>query len=83
MSEDRKPIERLLEMELRLEDRLRRRGPGHPVRDAMAIVRGCLELALLYGEPLDVLDMKRRLTEIRAVVGSDSHDRGFLDRIAA
>lgn len=76
---------RLLDLELELEDRLARRGPDHPVRDAMAIVRGLIELTLLYNAPLDVPRIEHWFAAIVEVVGVDDEKfkRDFLVRMRA
>lgn len=55
------PLEKLEKLELELEDKLGRTGSDHPIRNALSVARGHLELTRLYEEPLAVEDVERML----------------------
>lgn len=63
---DSSKLERLMALVEEAEQLLARGIPTHDIRQACAVARGYLELALSYDEPVNVEDVERVLEKMRS-----------------
>jgi uncharacterized membrane protein YccC len=74
-------LDRLLALAAEAEQALAQTVASEDIRDAFAIVRGHLDLARLYSEPLNIDDLERILARIANSIGDAKFRQRFLTRL--
>jgi hypothetical protein len=74
-------LDRLLALASEAEKLLAYNVASEDVRDALAIVRGHLDLGRLYGEPLNIDDVERLLARIASSAADAKFRRRFLTQL--